>query len=113
MPQAYKRIGATIAGGVISSPELLYTASATAGTSTVVSTIAVCNTAASPATYRICINTANGFAAAGYLVFNGTVAANDSIFLTLGVILDPVNRYLLSSASASTVTISAFGVENT
>lgn len=112
MAQTYKRLGAIVSTGTITTADQLYTAPATSGTSTVVSTIAVCNQAATAATYRICISTSTAFAAAGYLVFGGTVAANDTVFLTLGVTLDPTNRYLLTSASASTVSFSAFGVEN-
>lgn len=112
MATTYKRLGAIASTGTITTADTLYTASATAGTSTVLSTIAVCNTAATSATYRICINTSAAFAAAGYLVFGGTVAANDTVFLTIGAVLDPTNKYLVCSASASTVSFSAFGAEN-
>lgn len=113
MPQTYKRLGALVSTGTITTADQLYTASSSVNTSTVLSTIAICNQAATSATYRICISTTTAFAAAGYLVFGGIVAANDTIFLTLGVTLDPSARYLLCSASASTVSFSAFGVENT
>lgn len=112
MATSYKRLGAIASTGTISTVDTLYTASATAGTSTVVSTIAICNTAATAATYRICVNTSAAFAAAGYIVYGATVAANDTVLLTLGVTLDPTNRYLLCSGSASTLSFSAFGVEN-
>ena len=112
MPSTYRRLGAIASTGTITTADTLYTASAAAGTSTVVSTISICNTAASSATYRICINTSAAFANAGYIVFGGTVPANDTVFLTLGVTLDPTNRFLMTSASANTVSFSAFGVEN-
>jgi hypothetical protein len=112
MPTAYKRIGAIQSGGVIGTGDVLYTASASADTSTVVSTIAICNTSATPATYRIGISTTNTFSAAGYLVFGSTVAANDTVFLTIGAVLDPTNRFLLCSGSANTISFSAFGAEN-
>lgn len=112
MPATYKRLGAIASTGTITTADTLYTASSTAGTSTVISTIAVCNRAATAATYRICINTSGAFADSGYLVFGATVAANDTIFLTLGVTLDPTNRFLVCSASNNTVSFSAFGAEN-
>ena len=112
MASTPKRLGAITASGTIGTAQTLYAASATADTSTVISTIAVCNRASSAATYRVCIHTAESFNDAGYLVYDGPVAANDTVFLTLGVTLDPTNRYLLCSGSASTVSFSAFGVEN-
>lgn len=114
MAGIYKRLGAIASSGVIGTADTLYTASATAETSTIISTIAITNTTSSVATYRLAIHTGTSFpgTAAGYLVSGATVAANDTIFLTLGVVLDPTNRYLLCSASASTVAFSAFGVEN-
>jgi hypothetical protein len=33
------------------------------------------------------------------------------VFLTVGTVLDPTNRYLMCSASAATVVFGAFGVE--
>lgn len=113
MPKTYKRLGALLSTGTITTADTLYTASGTAGTSTTISTIAICNQAASAATYRICINTAASFATAGYLVFGASVPANDTVFLTIGATMDPTNRYLMCSASANTVSFTAFGVENT
>lgn len=112
MPTTYKRLGALASTGTITTADTLYTASATASTSTVISTIAICNTAASSATFRVCINTSAAFAAAGYIAYGITVPANDTIYLTGGFVLDPTNRYLMCSASASTVSFSVFGAEN-
>lgn len=112
MATTYKRLGAIASTGTITTADTLYTASGTAGTSTVLSTIAICNQAASSATYRICINTSAAFATAGYIAYGLTVPANDTIFLTIGGALDPTNRYLMCSASASTVSFSVFGAEN-
>ena len=112
--KTYKRLGAIASSGVIGTADTLYAASGTAGTSTVVSTIAITNTAATSATYRIAIHTGTAFpgTAAGYLVYGASVPANDTVFLTLGVVLDPTNRYLICSASTNTIAFSAFGVEN-
>ena len=113
MPITYKRLGAITGSGTITTPGTVYSAASVAGTSTVISTVAVCNTASTAATYRLGVSTSASFEQSGYLVFGGTVAANDAVYLTLGVTLDPTNDYLLASTSASTVSISAFGVENT
>jgi hypothetical protein len=88
----------------------LYTAPS--ATSTVVSTLTICNQAAVPATYRIAVRpTADGSTAAKHwIVYGATVAAADSIALTLGITLatgDKIQVY----ASASTVSFSAFGSE--
>ena len=112
MASTPKRLGAITASGTIGTAQTLYAASATADTSTVTSTIVVCNTSASAATYRLCVSTSTSFEASGYLVYGDTIAANDAKFLTLGVTLDPSARYLLCSASASAVSFSVFGVEN-
>lgn len=112
MPASYKRLGAVASTGTITTADTLYSASSTSGTSTVISTIAICNQGATAATYRICVNTSAAFTTAGYIVFGGTVAANDTVFLTVGAVLDPTNRFLMCSASAATVSFNAFGVEN-
>lgn len=112
MAQTYKRLGAIdIGASGIATPETLYTCPA--ATSAVVSTIAIVNRDTATATYRVCVSTTTSFEDAGYLVYEATVPGNDTIFLTLGATLDATNKYLLVSASATTVSASAFGVENT
>lgn len=107
---ALKRLGASALTGTITTADAVYTCPAS--TTATVSTIAICNTAATAATYRVCVSTSTSFEAAGYLVYGATVPANDSVFLTLGVVLDATNKYLLVSSSASTVSASAFGSED-
>ena len=110
MAQVYKRLGAIAASGTMGTADILSTCPA--GTQAVVSTITVCNTAATAATFRIAINTTSSFpVTAGYLVYGATVPANDTVTLTLGVTMDATNNRLLVSASANTVAVSAFGVE--
>lgn len=112
MPSTYKRLGAIASSGVIGTADTLYTCPT--ATSAVVSTITVCNTAATAATYRIAVHTGTTFpTTAGYLVFGASIPANDTITLTLGVTMDATNNRLLCSASANTVAFSAFGVEIT
>lgn len=113
MPSVYKQIAAAAGNGVIGTAANIYAASATAGTSTVISSIVVCNTSSSSATYTIAINTSSATYAAGrYIVFQATIAGNDTVALTLGLVLDPVNRFLNVSSSANTVNFSAYGAEN-
>lgn len=112
MAVVYKRLGAVSGSGTITTPGTVYQAASAAGTSTVVSTITICNTASVVATYRLATSSASAFEVGGYQVFGDTIAGNDSKFLTLGVVLDPAAPYLLASTSASTVSVSAFGVEN-
>ena len=113
MPTVYKQLGAAAGNGTIATGANLYSASGTAGTSTVVSSIVICNTSSTSATYSIAINTASGTYASGrYVVFQATIAGNDTVALTLGLVLDPTNRYLNVSSSANTVNFSVYGAEN-
>ena len=80
-------------------------------TSTVVSTITVCNQASSAATYRIAVRPAGEtLAAKHYIVYGATVAASDTTTLTLGLTLattDVVTVY----ASSANLSFNAFGSE--
>lgn len=114
MAQTYKELGAAAGSGTISTAANLYAASGTAATSTVISSIVICNTSSSAATYRIAINTASAtFAAGKYKVYEASIAGNDTVALTLGLVMDPAARYLNVSTSSTAVEISAYGVENT
>lgn len=86
----------------------LYTASNPA----VVSTISICNQASTAATYRIVVRPAadSTTAAKHYIVYGATVAASDSVMLTLGITLaasDLVRVY----ASSANLSFNAFGSE--
>ena len=87
----------------------LYTVGAS--TSSVVSTIMICNQASSAATYRIAVSPAGATAEAKhYIVYGATVGASDSIMLTLGVTLaagDLIRVY----ASSANMSFNAFGSE--
>ncbi len=79
-----------------------------ASTQAVLSTISICNTAGATATYRIGFATsATDPAAADWLVYGTTVAANDTTFLTIGVSL-PAGTFVRVSSSANTVSFTAF-----
>jgi len=87
----------------------LYTVGAS--TSTVVSTVIICNQAASAATYRIAVSPAGAeVEAKHYIVYGATVAASDTTALTLGITLattDVVRIY----ASTANLSFSLFGSE--
>lgn len=87
----------------------LYTVGA--GKSAVVSTIAVCNRAATAATYRIAVRPAGAtLANEHYIAYDAAITANNSTFITIGVTLaatDVITVY----ASTADLSFSAFGSE--
>jgi hypothetical protein len=107
MPTTYKVLGQSAPSATTATD--LYTVGA--GKSTVVSTIAVCNRAASSATYRIAIRVAgSALSNDEYIAYDSTVAANDSTMLTIGITLaatDVITVY----ASTANLSFSAFGSE--
>lgn len=80
-------------------------------TSAVISTITVCNQAASAGTYRIAVRPAGAsLTASQYVAYDIAIAANDTTALTLGITLattDVVTVY----ASSATMSFAAFGSE--
>lgn len=80
-------------------------------TSTVVSTITVCNQTAVAATFRIAVRPAGAtLAAQHYVAYDVAVGAADTTALTLGITLattDVITVY----ASTATLSFSAFGSE--
>jgi hypothetical protein len=81
------------------------------GKSAVISTITVCNRAASSATYRIAIRIAGGtIANEDYIVYDSTVPANDTISLTIGVTLAATDVVTVYTSTAN-FSINIFGAE--
>jgi len=80
-------------------------------TQAVVSTIVICNQAATAATYRIAVRVAGAtLSAEEYIVYGATVPASDSTFMTIGLTLgatDVVTVY----ASSATLSFNLFGSE--
>lgn len=107
MATTYKVLGQVAPSATTATT--LYTVGASR--STVVSTIAVCNQAATAATFRIAIRPAGAtLAGLHYISYDSTVAANDSTMLTIGVTLattDVITVY----ASTANLSFSAFGSE--
>jgi hypothetical protein len=104
----YSQIQGTASTGTYAT---LYTTPAV--TQAVISTIVICNTSGSTATYRIGLDaTAGTPGASEWLVYDSVVAGNDSVCLTIGVCLD-AEKFIRVSSSADTVTFSAFVSEIT
>jgi hypothetical protein len=79
-----------------------------AATQAVLSTIAVCNTSESSATYRVSIMDSAGTPAAqDWIVYDTTIPGNDTVFLTAGLTMQ-ANQVMRVSSSATTVTFSAY-----
>lgn len=81
------------------------------GKSAVVSTITVCNRSTAAVTYRIAVRPAAAtLANQHYVAYDATVAANDTVSLTIGVTLaatDVVTVY----ASTANLSFNIFGAE--
>ena len=105
MPTVYKNAQVQGTAGVTTYATLYNTGAATTA---VISTIAVCNTASTSATYRIGIMGSAGTpSAANWLVYDSSVPANDTIFITIGISLGNT-QFIRVSSSANTVTFSAY-----
>lgn len=107
MPTAYKVLGQSAP----SATTLTTLDTVPAATQAVVSTIAVCNRAATAATYRIAVRPAGAaIANEHYIAYDAPLAANDSTFITIGITLaatDVISVY----ASTANLSFSAFGSE--
>ncbi|CAB4154518.1 hypothetical protein UFOVP642_10 [uncultured Caudovirales phage] len=82
-----------------------------AATSTVISTLAICNRSSTSTTYRVAIRLAGGAVAdEDYIAYDSIVPGNDTVYLTLGIALattDVVSIY----ATVATLSFNAFGSE--
>ena len=107
MATTYKVLGQV--APLATTATTLYTVGS--GKSTVVSTIAVCNRAATAATYRVAIRPAGAsLSNEHYIAYGSTVAANDSTMITVGITLAATDVITVYASSADT-SFSAFGSE--
>jgi hypothetical protein len=107
MPTTYKVLG-QVAPSATTNTTLDTVPSAT---QCVVSTIAVCNRAATAATYRIAVRPAGAtIANEHYIAYDAPIAANDSTFITVGVTLAATDVITVYASSAN-LSFSAFGSE--
>jgi hypothetical protein len=80
-------------------------------TETVVSTITVCNRAASAKTYRITVRPNDDtLADKQYLAYDVAIAANDTVALTLGITMDATDKIYVSG-STNDLSFNVFGSE--
>jgi hypothetical protein len=109
MPTTYKVLGQSNPSATTLTS--LYTVPS--ATSAVVSTITIANLAASSATFRVAIRPAGAsIANSQYLAYDVTIAALDTLTLTLGITLattDVISVY----ASTATMSFAAYGSELT
>lgn len=109
MATAYKVLGqvapsATTATAIYTVPS---------ATSAVVSSVTVCNRAASAGTFRLAVRPDGAtLANQHYLVYDANIDANDSIILTIGVTMDATD-VLEAYASSADMTFHAYGSEIT
>ncbi len=81
-------------------------------TSTVCSTICICNTGATT-TYRVAVRPAGAaIANSHYLIYDNTINGNDSLFLTLGITLATTDVVSVYAGTANLV-FNLFGSELT
>lgn len=107
MPTIYKVLGQS--NPAATTATTLYTVPA--ATNTVVSTISVCNQAATSGTYRIAIRPAGAaLAAQHYIAFDSTITANNTTMITIGVSLAATDVITVYASSAN-MSFSAFGTE--
>ena len=109
MANAYKVLGQSNPSATANTT--LYTVPA--ATSTVCSTLTICNQAATAGSFRVAVRPAGaGIAAQHYIAYDTVVLANDSVFMTLGITLaatDVVTVY----ASSATMSFNLYGTEIT
>jgi hypothetical protein len=107
MATAYKVLGqvapsATTATAVYTVPS---------ATSAVVSSVTVCNRSASAGTFRLAVRPDGAtLANEHYVVYDTSIAANDTIILTIGLTLDAAD-VVEAYASSADMTFNAYGSE--
>ena len=105
MATAYKyaQVQGTASTGTFAT---LYTTPAS--TEAVISSLVICNQSSSAITVRIGLDATEGTPGADeFLVYDASVAGNDTVALTLGITMD-ASKYLRVSSSANTISFSAF-----
>lgn len=82
-----------------------------ASSASVVSTITICNQAATAGTYRVAVRPAGAaLAAVHYVAYDVAIAANDTTALTLGITLAATDVVTVYASSAS-MSFHAYGSE--
>ena len=107
MATAYKVLGQVAPSATTATA--LYTVPS--ATSAVVSSVTVCNRAASAGTFRLAVRP-NGATLANehYVVYDTSIVANDTVVLTIGLTLDAAD-VLEVYASSADMSFNAYGSE--
>jgi len=109
MPAIYKVLGQSAPSATTNTT--LYTVPAS--TSSIVSTITVCNRDTASGTFRIAIRPAGAtIANQHYIVYDSSIAANDTVTFTLGITLATTDVITVYASSAN-MTFNVFGSELT
>lgn len=109
MPQTHKVLGQSNPSATTLTT--LYTVPSS--TSTIGSTLAICNIGTTSTTYRVAVRVAGAaIANSQYLVYDSPIPANDSISLTLGLSLAATDVVSVYAGNAN-LAFSLFGVEIT
>lgn len=107
MPTTYKVLGQSAPSATTATT--LYTVPS--ATSTVVSTINVCNRSSTADTFRIAVRPAGAsLANSHYLAYDTPLPGNDSISVTVGVSLSATDVITVYAGTAN-LTFAAFGAE--
>lgn len=120
MPTAYKVLAQTGSSGATGNGAQTLTATTNvnlytvpASTQTIVSTLTICNLAATAATYRVAVRPAGAtIATQHYIAYDVALAANDTTALTLGLTLNATD-IITVYASAATMSFHVYGSEIT
>jgi hypothetical protein len=108
MAYTYKVLGQSAPSATTNTD--IYTVGA--GKQTIVSTITVCNRAATSSTYRIAVRPAGAtLANQHYIAYDSTIVGNDTIALTLGLSLATTDVITVYS-STTNLTFNAYGTES-
>lgn len=109
MPTAYKVLGQSAPAATTATT--LYTVPS--ATSTIISTIVVCNRGSSNATFQLAVRPDGAtLANQHYIAFNTPIAATDTITFTLGITVDASDVIHVQGSTAD-LSFSAFGSEIT
>ena len=109
MPAAYKVLGQSNPSATTATT--LYTVPAS--TSAVASTLSVCNIGTSATTFRVAVRPAGAsLANQHYLVYDATIAGNDTVLLTLGLSLATTDVVTVYAGTAN-LAFSLYGSEIT
>lgn len=110
MPAAYKVLGQSCPSGTTNVD--IYTVPAS--TSAVASTLSIANITTTAATFRVAVRPAGASVAnQHWIAYDSSVAANDSVMLTLGMSLAATDVVTVRSGTANALAYSLFGSEIT